>query len=245
MPRINIDDELRADPRFHALSNLIGRPLAFGVLVCLWELGQAYWKKDRSGIPFDLAERLPNAAELIRTGFAVRIDDKIYCSGADEHWNFLLQRSEAGKKSAIMRQEKYGSAIPHGASNNRTGIRTAPNETEPSPLLSSDLIKKEEIKETTEAVSEPLPIDLLKLWNSNCEPFSKAKEFTAGRKKIARSQLLKYPEASHWRDVLERWKKSTFCREQWRPNFDDFLKESKRIGTLEGKYDDRSSNVRL
>lgn len=148
MARINVDDELRADPRFHILATLVPRHIAYGVLICFWELGQSYWKKNHSMIPKQLAEQTPNYDELVRCGFAVEKGDFVYCSGATERWGFLTARSEAGKKSVEARIEKYGTAIPHNASNNmrtvteiRTSLEQPPNKTEPSSSSSSSSSK--------------------------------------------------------------------------------------------------------
>lgn len=136
LARINLDDELRADPRFHLLCALVNRNLAYGALACLWELGQSYWKKAESLIPRTLAEHTPNYAELVQTGFAQERGEEVYCSGAKERWGFLLARSEAGKRSAEARKAKFGTAIPFGASN-RTNAEQPPNKTEPSSSSSS------------------------------------------------------------------------------------------------------------
>ena len=120
LARINIEDELRADPRFHTvLCGLVPRNLAFGALVCLWDLGQAYWKKHEL-IPDEAATHLPNFIELEKAGFVVK---KVlggqfgwYCKGAKDRWGFLTARSEAnranGRRSAEARREKYGTAQP-------------------------------------------------------------------------------------------------------------------------------------
>lgn len=123
--RINVEEQLTSDPRFTKMSERIGRQLAFGAILCLWEIGQSYWKKYEL-IPNHLAEHLPNIKELIEFGLAKKEDDGVYCSGARERWGFLTCRSEAGKASAKARRDKYGSATPSNASNspnkNRTNI---------------------------------------------------------------------------------------------------------------------------
>lgn len=82
-------------------------------------------------------------------------------------------------------------------------------------------------------------IPLFELWNANCSPFAKVLKMTEKRKRLAASQWVKYMDHNHWLEVLFRWKQSEFCLNTWRPGFDDWLNESKRISTLEGKYDNR------
>lgn len=137
MARINVDDELRADPRFTSLCTIIPRHEAFGALVCLWEVGQSYWKKGESLIPQNIFDLLPHCSDLVRVGFGVCSENGVYCVGARERWGFLLARKEAGKRSAEARKQKYGSAIPVNGTNNRTKSEQPPNKTEHSSSSSS------------------------------------------------------------------------------------------------------------
>ncbi len=100
MARINVDEQLRADPRFHALCNLHPRHVAMGAVICLWELGQSYWKKNRSLIPIDIFSLSPLADEMRRVGFVEEKPEGIYCRGACERWDFLIKRIEGGKQRA-------------------------------------------------------------------------------------------------------------------------------------------------
>lgn len=154
MSRINIDEKFKVDPRFIALCSLIQRHVAFGVVICLWELEEVYWKNNKAPIPKALAERLPHIAELRCVGLAIDSDEGVFCPDAKERWGFLFDSVEKGRAgglaSAEARLKKYGSSIPVNATNqapngirseterNRTGIRTnaeqaperKPNETE-------------------------------------------------------------------------------------------------------------------
>lgn len=140
MPRINVDDELRSDPRFHLLCTLLKRHEAYGSLICLWELGQAYWRKSESNIPRTLAEQTPNYPELLQAGFVTQVDGGVYCSGAKERWGFLLARAAAGRKSAEARKRLFGTAQPPGGRQtrkHRTTIEQESNKIEPSSSSSS------------------------------------------------------------------------------------------------------------
>jgi hypothetical protein len=81
------------------------------------------------------------------------------------------------------------------------------------------------------------PQDLLNLWNENCKTLPKATKLTDSRTNHARAQLLKYPAIDHWTKSLVKFVSSEFCLSKWRPDFDHFLNESKRISALEGRYD--------
>lgn len=147
MARINVEDQLRVDPRFLSLSIEIGRLEAYGAILCLWEIGMTYWKKDKTLIPSKVFDHVRFGSELVRHGFGVASENGVYCSGANEHWAFLLKRSEAGKAGGIAsvkaRQEKYGTSIPSNA-RNLPYDRSKPK---PSSSSSSSSSKKEQYRE--------------------------------------------------------------------------------------------------
>jgi len=89
------------------------------------------------------------------------------------------------------------------------------------------------------------PKVLFELWNSNCDPLPKAERLSDPRKAKARAQIDKYPDEKHWLEVIAKFKASDFCREQWRPGFDDLLSEPKRLKALEGSYDNKGKSVSL
>lgn len=89
--------------------------------------------------------------------------------------------------------------------------------------------------ETNDALS---PKILFELWNKNKKCLPTSKILTDSRKNKANSQIRKYPDPTHWTQSLEKFTNSSFCRERWRPGFDDWLNENKRLKALEGNYDD-------
>lgn len=88
------------------------------------------------------------------------------------------------------------------------------------------------------------PATLQSLWNDNCHPLPKCKTLGKSREKKARAQLKLYPEKTHWVDSLKKLTASKFCVEEWKPGFDDWLDEAKRIRALEGKYDNGRGSPR-
>lgn len=116
MARINIYEEFRSDPRFTEMCSLMPRHEAVGAIVCLWELGQAYWRKDRGLIPKEIYWRAAKAKELKMAGFTEEQENGFYCKGAEERWQFLFIAAEKGRmgglKSAQIRKERYGTTRP-------------------------------------------------------------------------------------------------------------------------------------
>ena len=82
------------------LVGLVGQPMAIGLVVKLWRLGMPYWKRDRSLIPKKLFRLVEHADKLLASGWAEEHENGIYCVGARERWDFLLVRSNNGKKRA-------------------------------------------------------------------------------------------------------------------------------------------------
>jgi hypothetical protein len=139
--------------------------LAIGWMVLAWNEAQKYWLPDMKLIPKErwIEMNFPN--EIIECNLATEFPDGIKLRGIKKHfqWWFdgMSQRIAAGKKSAENRKIKFGSAIPHNASNsrtkpneafgeNRTDSERDPNETEPSSSSSSSSSSsKKEIKENT------------------------------------------------------------------------------------------------
>lgn len=90
--------------------------------------------------------------------------------------------------------------------------------------------------------AEKFNIDIFGLWNEKCKSLPTAKALTEKRKGQIKNQLKKYPELDHWEKVIEKFTSSEFCLNNWRPTFDDFLSEPKRIAALEGRYDNKQVN---
>lgn len=133
MARINVDNEVLCDPRLVLLSQRMSRYMAIGALVSMWEVGQAYWKKNKSLIPYEIFNQLPKYQDLEDCGFVELREEGIYCKGAEERWHFLLAQSENGKKSAAARKRKYGTSIPINSTNfPRTKSEPPPNQSEHS-----------------------------------------------------------------------------------------------------------------
>ena len=158
MARVNVDDELWHDPRFNELCKQHERHVALGAVVMLWRLGQEHWKNDKRLIPSTAFKFLPLCEDLEKFGFVEKREDGVYCSGAEERWGYFFENSERGRKggqrSAQIRKERYGSAIPINATNLKTEavasekslknpkqnpkpIRSQPKQTEASSSSSS------------------------------------------------------------------------------------------------------------
>ncbi len=120
MARINLDDRIFADIRFKALCRIVGNHReAIGTVIEAFQLGQKYWGDDKKLIPFDVWE-LSGLDALIASKLAEKLDMGVYIKGAEKHFEWLVNRQLAGKKSAESRKIKYGSACPLAANRLRT-----------------------------------------------------------------------------------------------------------------------------
>jgi len=84
-------------------------------------------------------------------------------------------------------------------------------------------------------------------WNSVGAPFKAIQQWTASRQKWLSSRMRDPWWKSHWREGLERMRKSAFCRGEtdhgtWIMDIEFFLKPNSVAKLLEGKYDNRNGN---
>lgn len=144
MARINIEDSLFSDGRFIILEKMVGEEMAIGKLVVAWKTAQSYWLQDQL-IPHRFWELL-KLDELLEVGFAEKRDDGVYMCGTEEHFDWIKQKQEAGRKSGQTRRDKKNeresntASIPFEQNVNEKGteVDSRSNETatkkEPLPL---------------------------------------------------------------------------------------------------------------
>jgi hypothetical protein len=151
MARINVEDDIQRKPGFQKLMIKLGdRHKALGVAVDLWQLAQKYWYPEKKLIPLHVFQEadLPECLCDPGIGLAEKRADGIYARGSEDQFAWLFDAVNAGKKSAEIRKQKYGSAQPGNnkrKKNPRTtfeqpsnGVGTPPKVTEPpNSLLSS------------------------------------------------------------------------------------------------------------
>jgi hypothetical protein len=92
------------------------------------------------------------------------------------------------------------------------------------------------------ATAAPRPRDLFEVWNSHCGALPKCKTLSSSRQVKAARELKKpdWGDLEPWVEVVKVLASSSFALEKWRPCFDDFLNESKRVKALEGAYSGES-----
>lgn len=143
MARLNFEDSIWIDSRFIRLCILLqDEEKALGAVGFAWRTAQRFWCPERRPIPAEVFGRLASAAFLLEVGLARETPEGVYMAGSEEHfkWYFdgLEQRREAGRKSAEIRKNKYGTAVPFNASNEIPSdtegeLRTEPNDRSDDP----------------------------------------------------------------------------------------------------------------
>lgn len=267
MARLNLDDSIFKEQGFQDLLIASGnRHLAKGYVVELYELAQKYWFPNRKPIPLDVFEAsgLPEVI-YAKGGLARLTEEGVYARGSEERFAWLFQKSEAGKKKKKKKTSKKATVEPepeceeNGSDDNARiagdntrssgeNVREHPRSSYLFSLFSylfshnsnSNSFLNEIPAEQIRPHDSLQPEDLLFLWGQARGPFSAVAKFSKARRDKARSQLRRYPDATHWAQVMARFRWSKFCEEEWKPTFDDFLSETKRIRALEGKYDFRN-----
>lgn len=149
MARINIEECWWTDPRRSALILALGGEMqADWTALRAWRLAQEFWKHERSLVPKDLFDLIPNSGELVRVGLAVVRDSFVYVRGSGTYLEWVAEKraqaQAAGKRSAEARKNKTGSAQPRARKKPEpvpAEAQTEPIAGEPSPeptLISPD-----------------------------------------------------------------------------------------------------------
>ena len=87
-------------------------------------------------------------------------------------------------------------------------------------------------------------------WNAVGAPFKPLAQWTASRQKWLGARMKDSWWKEHWREGLERMRKSAFCRGEtdhgtWMADVEFFLKPNSVAKLLEGKYDDRNGTGKV
>lgn len=109
VPRINVEERVWSDPRLVTLTAKVGtQGAAIGELVRFWRYAQEAWLEQRLITASFFQKHLCQA--LLEAGFAEETPDGIRCLGAEEHFGWLKQRRDAGRKGGLQTQLKRRSS---------------------------------------------------------------------------------------------------------------------------------------
>jgi hypothetical protein len=98
-PRLNLEDSLLIGKRFEKLIIRLGsKRAALGAVVEAWIVAQRYWKACDNGIPKTVWRTEELAQELIDVDLAEDRGDFVYIRGSKDHFGWLRERTEAGRK---------------------------------------------------------------------------------------------------------------------------------------------------
>lgn len=107
MARINIEDSLFKDIRFTDLClKTQSIDTALGSLVRAWSLAQKWYLTDDRLIPLSDWKQQRINDLIIDVGLAEVVDNKVRVVGSDTQFAWLIQKSEAGKKSAANKKDR-------------------------------------------------------------------------------------------------------------------------------------------
>lgn len=254
MARINVEDELFADFRFQDLCSTLGDiEKALGKMVRLWIVAQKYWVDNQALIPFQVFEKGPWEA-CLNAGLVEKRDTGYYVCGSEKQFSWLTKASEAGKKSAKNRQEKYGTSQPltqnvEGPSNDlRTTLEgrlkvSEPLTLTPTPtlILSTHTSNKDLIPESPLALSSDEDVCVLdKIWNEHCGTLPKVLRVTSARKRHMKARWKENPDEAYWVSIAKTLASSPFCKGEtggsWVADFEYFLKPNTHLKVSEGQY---------
>lgn len=108
MARINIEDKIYRDERFHRLSAFEGKYKALGLCVTAWDLAHRwYLKHPEHLIPLGEWDASEELGLLEKYGLAERRENGIYVKGSKDECDYLTKRSDAGRKGGLKSQENF------------------------------------------------------------------------------------------------------------------------------------------
>jgi len=240
--RINIEDKIYRDERFHRLSAFEGKYKALGLCVTAWDLAHRwYLKHPEHLIPLAEWDASEELRLLEKFGLAERREKGIYVKGSKDECEYLTDRQSAGRKGGLKSQENFSSK--------RKQIEQ--NQPSSSSSISSTNSNKN-IHVESDVVAEAsegkfTPNDLVSLWNDKADPsLARVIRLTDKRKRQAQTALRDYPEADFWNDVINLVNASNFLRglgpvsgdrsKAWRCDFDFIIRSDNALKIIEGKY---------
>ena len=125
MPRISIDDSLYRDIKFRKLCLKVGCDYkGLGMIITAYTLAQHFYLTESNDrlIPFN--EYPEDLQILCEIGIVVKKEKGYYVRGSDDHFAWLLQRSNAGKskksKRKISDQQGHNGIERNGTESNET-----------------------------------------------------------------------------------------------------------------------------
>lgn len=170
MARINIEDSIYKDNRFFKLSLKLGsREAAIGSLIFAWSLAQKFYLNEETNrrIPLSEWDTQEIKNEIIEVKLARVIDGFVEVEGSEKEFNWLFQKSAAGKSLSPKKLKQLEDARSarwekslNGSERNQTKVERNVNGSE-ALTLSLTLSQKEEELSSSE-ISEPPPPEIQK-----------------------------------------------------------------------------------
>lgn len=247
MARLNFEDDIFSDPRFHRMCAILGdMEKALGKLARLWFLAQKHWKDEQRLIPFEEFES-DDFAVCVQVGLVRKRETGYYAAGSEERFAWLIQKAAAGKKSAEARLSKYGSnqpVKPRTAIEHRSeSVERSPNTPEP-PTPTPTHISDTTYPHPTGSRDKTITLD--KIWNEHCGNLPKVKELNKQRQAAIKARLKENSNEEYWIDVAKAIASNPFCngdnKSGWIANFDFFIKPGTHLKAAEGSYMPKRAN---
>ncbi len=132
MARVNIEDSIYRDERFHQLSAALGKLAAIGACVTAWDLAARFYNKSPTRlIPEDEWRKIPALETMVSVGLAERRDGGVYVKGSKQHCAYQAAQQRKGKAGALKRWENSDSpdspAWPSSSSSSSSSASSSKN----------------------------------------------------------------------------------------------------------------------
>lgn len=235
MARINIEDQLFTDGRFLQLSSKHGQIKALGMMVMAFRLAQTFWVKDRSKIPTETFLFNESFEDIIAVGLASQCDDGVYVNGSFEQFDWILKRSENGKKGGRPKAKANQDETKTKPKNNLEITKSEPTEKPQSQSQSQSLINNTPLPPSGDGVTFETKCEkIAEIWNDIAVEMglpSVKQPLSDKRKRKMREPLKELPEINQWVKAISGIAASDFHLgkndRRWKADFDWFFQSTK------------------
>lgn len=261
MSRVNVEDDFLKGYALPQLSKRIAKKyrinkkdeatarwIAIGCMVTFWHAAQEFWGRGEQLLPMEVFhDVLGLPIEILDPdlGFAEVREEGIFCSDAQQKFNWILKNRENARRGGIARQKSKPNKIN---TNSQPTACDSLSPLTPTLTLNTTLLTKS---------SRPLekfgPSDLAKIWNQKAPPMlprvRDPEKMNSKWMRDAAARIKLIPDPKDWEAAIERIGRSDFLtgrqaskdHPNWRANFEWLIRTDTFDKLTSGHYDSKRS----
>jgi hypothetical protein len=263
---LNIEHEFFGEYRLKKLAELMDWSVheTIGRLSCLWKESQAHLAVSGDGNDLldwawftekekpELGKKFLKA--ILNTNFVSKKGKKYVIHGNERHVEVYKRLLRQSRKGGETTKKKWGpKGYPEGRLKGQPKGQPSTNAERPASQqgpMQGNTMQGNTVTKSTNVLSSIRPeVDLIKIWNDNCQHLPKVVKANDSRKRKIKARLRENPDPAYWEKTVERITDSKFANGstgQWSATFDWLIaNDSNHAKINEGNYDDRKKNSNL